>query len=140
MEKIMKKLIVTISVPDNETIENLIDNLHEDHTGMLDGAEFELVETQTETAQERKHIYKMKLDCGRQGVIQSTFIATEEQFNSLIGKPFYISEPFGKFSEVSGVFESQEFTRVDCSENVVAVIESIDILPTGFYPFSYIEE
>ena len=136
----MKKSVITISVPDDETIENLIDNLHEDHTGMLDGAEFELVETQPETTQERKYIYKMFISCGRQGDLESTFIATEEQINQLVGKEAYFSEPFGKFSEVSGTYDAENFTRIDCDESAVAVVESLGILPTGFYPFDYVVE
>ena len=89
---------------------------------------------------ERKYIYKFSIYCGRQGDIKSTFIATEEEVMGLAGKSFYFSEPFGKFSEVSGYFEGEYFSRVECDESAVSVVESLGILPTGHYPFDSISE
>jgi len=88
----------------------------------------------------RKYIYKFFLDCGRHGNIQSTFIATEEEVRGLMENNFYFSEPFGKHSEVVGQFKEQHFSRVECDESAVAVAESLGILPTGYYPFDYIDE
>lgn len=83
----------------------------------------------------RKYIYKMKIDCGRDGVIKSTFISTENEMNALIGRPAIFFEPFGKHSEISGELESNHFERVDCTEEAVKVVEDLGILPVGFYPF-----
>jgi len=88
----------------------------------------------------RKYIYKFFLDCGRHGNIQSTFIATEEEVKGLAGKSFYFSEPFGKYSEINGYFEWKYFSKVECDESAVAIVESLGILPTGYYPFDYIDE
>ena len=88
----------------------------------------------------RKYIYKFLMDCGRNGDITSVFIATEEEVNALIGKNFFFSEPFGKFSEVSGDFEESYFSRVECDESAVAVVESLGILPTKYNPFDYVCE
>lgn len=89
---------------------------------------------------ERKYIYKFLVDCGRRGTIESTFIATEEEVRGLAGKNFYFYEPFGKFSEISGCFEGEYFSRVECDESAVSVVESLGILPTGHYPFDSISE
>jgi len=88
----------------------------------------------------RKYIYKFLVDCGRRGNIESTFIATEEEVGGLAGKSFYFYEPFGKFSEVVGQFKEQHFSRVECDESTVSVVESLGILPTGHYPFDSIDE
>lgn len=87
---------------------------------------------------ERKYIWKMHIDCGRQGDLESTFIATQGTVDSLVGRPCVFSEPFGKYSEVSGTFDADHFTRIDCSKEAVAVVELLNILPTGFYPFDYV--
>lgn len=89
---------------------------------------------------ERKYIYKFSIYCGRQGDLKSMFTATENEVKSLIGKNFYFSEPFGKFSEVSGDFEGAYFSRIECDESAVSVVESLGILPTGHYPFDSISE
>lgn len=88
----------------------------------------------------RKHIYKFSIYCGRQGNIESIFIATEEDVMGLAGESFYFSEPFGKYSEISGYFEGKYFSRVECDESAVAIVESLGILPTGHYPFDSICE
>ena len=88
----------------------------------------------------RKYIYKFFLDCGRQANIESTFIATKEEVRGLAGKSFFFWEPFGKFSEVAGSFEGKYFSRVECDESTVAIVESLGILPTGRYPFDSIDE
>lgn len=87
---------------------------------------------------ERKYIWKMHIDCGRQGNLESTFIATSSDVNSLVGKSCVFSEPFGKYSEVSDTFDADHFTRIKCSDDVVAIVESLGILPTGLYPFDYV--
>lgn len=80
----------------------------------------------------------MCIDCGRNGIIESTFVAEEDKFVNLIGKSFYIDEPFGKHSELSGVFQEEYFIKTECSSDVLEAIELLNILPTGYYPFDFV--
>lgn len=83
-------------------------------------------------------IYKMTIDCGRQGSILSTFIATEDEVSGLVGKRFNFYEPFGKYSEVLGEFEKGHFVEISADQAAVELVESLGILPTGHYPFDYL--
>lgn len=84
-----------------------------------------------------KKIYKMYLECGRMGELESVFIEEEERMEALIGKELYFGEVLGKHSEIYGKLEENEIIVLSEDQNAIKIIEDLNILPTGYYPFNY---
>lgn len=97
-----------------------------------------------------KYLYEFTLDCGRQGYIESVFIATEEDVKSIIGKRVYFGEVLGKHSEIECTLKKEDFRKIEgVSQNTLVELE--DIFPqacdyndvtiiSGHNPFEYLEE
>ena len=56
-----------------------------------------------------KKLYKFYWDCGRQGDIESIFIATEKDIKANIGEEVYFGEILGKHSEIYGILEEGSY-------------------------------
>lgn len=83
-------------------------------------------------------IYKMHIDCGRMGSLESVFIADEAATNWLIssGIQVYFGEVLGKHSEVYTAITERDLKLVTTEENVVKLFEKHG-LESGFNPFNY---
>lgn len=76
----------------------------------------------------------MNLDFRRQGNLEGTFVATQEQVDCLINKKIevYFGDVLGKHSEVYGSIEGHEISVVSDNPEVVnAGVQS------GYNPFDY---
>lgn len=78
-------------------------------------------------------------DCGRQGDVKSTFVATDDEIADIVGKRVYFGEILGKHSEVYGDIEASDFTMVSDDPAFVETFRS-KVGSTGHCPFDYIEE
>lgn len=88
-------------------------------------------------------LYEMVLDCGRHGVIESLFVATEEEVKSLYGKEAYFYEALGKHSEITWEYEESDFKVVEGIDNntceiLVKALGSNNL--SGHYPWDYLRE
>lgn len=88
-----------------------------------------------------KGLYKMSIDCGRQGYLDGIFISDTDAMDDLIssGKEVYFGEVLGKHSEVYGAIEKEDITLVTTETKVIEIFEEYD-LSSGFNPFDYIDE
>lgn len=75
----------------------------------------------------------------RGGSVESIFVATQEQIDSIIGKRVYFGEILGKHSEVIGDLESCEFEVLSEDQDFIEKFEKI-IGDTGHNPISYLRD
>jgi len=85
-----------------------------------------------------KAVYRMKIDCGRQGELEGVFIADKEDVKILIESKIevYFGEVLGKHSEVFGIIEESELEMVTDNEEVIKVMQD-NFLSSGLDPFAY---
>ena len=83
-------------------------------------------------------VYKLNIDCGRQGELKGLFIAKKNHVKLLIESKIqvYFGEVLGKHSEVYGSIEEKDITFVSDNEEVIDLIIEHD-LENGFNPFNY---
>lgn len=84
-------------------------------------------------------LWKFYWNCGRQGDLESVFVASQEEVDDLIGKRAYFGEVLGKHSEVYGNLETNDFTLLSKDANRVSLF-SETVGSTGHNPFDYLEE
>lgn len=89
----------------------------------------------------KEYLWRFKLDWGRHGMIDSVFVASDEDVHEALGKEAWFGSVFGKHSEVYCTLESDMFTKLTAGEAVVDFHwvcfgrEGI-----GYNPLQYIEE
>lgn len=83
-------------------------------------------------------LYRMYVDCRRNGCLEGIFIADKEDVEFLVKNKVqvYFGEVLGKHSEIYGTIEEKEIEMITDDENVLSVIEKYG-LETGFSPFDY---
>lgn len=88
-----------------------------------------------------KGLYKLHIDCGRQGEVEGLFIADMEDMHLLVtsGTTVYFGEILGKHSEVYGELKEKDYTFVTNDKDVINLVESYD-LESGYNPFDYLDE
>jgi len=87
-----------------------------------------------------RYLWKFYWDCGRRGEISGLFVDTEKKVHSCLGKDVYFGEILGKHSEVYGVIEPGEITKVDLdSETVEKVAKILGDTWSGYNPLQYIK-
>lgn len=86
-----------------------------------------------------KGIYKFHWDCGRQGSVEGSFVATDEEVKNAIGKEVYFGEILGKHSEIYGTLEESEIELTTTDPQVVALFEQFE-LANGYNPLEYLRE
>lgn len=88
-----------------------------------------------------KGLYKLHIDCGRQGDLEGLFICDTQELEQLVKSEYevYYGEVLGKHSEIIGRLEERDYTLVSTDENVIKVIEDNE-LENGSNPFHYIDE
>jgi len=87
-----------------------------------------------------KKLYRFLADWGRNGILDSLFIAEEEHVKSVIGKRVYFGEVLGKHSEVQGILTDRDFSVVSEDQNLIVELLVIFQKPTlcGYNPLHYI--
>jgi hypothetical protein len=85
-----------------------------------------------------KAVYKLNLDCGRQGTLRGLFIAKKKHVKLLLENKLevYFGEVLGKHSEIYGEIEEKHIVIISDSQDVIDVIETHQ-LENGFSPFDY---
>lgn len=85
-----------------------------------------------------KAVYKLNINCGRQGTLEGLFIAkkahVEELINSKIG--VYFGEVLGKHSEIFGSISAEELKMISDAPEIIKLIEEYK-LENGYNPFHY---
>jgi hypothetical protein len=72
-----------------------------------------------------KKLFKFYWDCGRMGILDGLFIATQEQVDDIIGKNVYFGEVLGKHSEIEGIVEKDEIKLISDNFKLVTKLEKI---------------
>jgi len=85
-----------------------------------------------------KGIYRLSVNCGRQGDLHGIFVEHSEDVQALVesGIEVYFGEVLGKHSEIYGSIEATEIALVSTDENAIKVIEELG-LENGYNPFDY---
>ena len=91
----------------------------------------------------------MYFNCGRNGHLESLFIATPEQVEFMIGKELYFGEVLGKHSEIYGKLYRSEITFITNDPAAIEIFIThdlkigycpIDALEHGYESYEYDEE
>lgn len=86
-----------------------------------------------------KGVYKFHVNCGRQGSLSGIFVATAQAVADAMGKEVWFDEPFGKYSEVTIMLDSDCIKLVSEAAEVVRVVEEHG-LSNGENPLELIDE
>ena len=83
-------------------------------------------------------IYKLNIDCRRQGNLEGIFIAEKEQIEYLVNNKIeiYFGEVLGKHSEIIATIDKNEIIEVTDNEEFIKLFEKHD-LSSGFNPLYY---
>ena len=83
-------------------------------------------------------VFKLYIDCGRNGELEGVFVAPQEYVDILVDEEIevYWGEVLGKHSEVYGSIEDDEIEFITNEEVAVSVIDNYG-LASGFNPFEY---
>lgn len=87
------------------------------------------------------NLYRFEFDCGRMGVVESIFAATEEKVSKVFGKKVYFGEILGKHSEIFCTVEPEMITLLtDDSRFVQKLVDIMDDKTiSGYNPLEYID-
>jgi len=89
-----------------------------------------------------KAIYKFYWDCGRQGYVESLFVAEKAEVQKVIGTKIYFGEILGKHSEIYGELNEEDLTILSEDQEFIKKLESIMGKGTisGHNPLQYPQE
>lgn len=82
-------------------------------------------------------LYRMEIDFGRMGELESIFISDDSSIKKLIGRKCYFGECLGKHSEITVTIKEEYLTLLTQDETVVDIVRKYG-LSTGLDPFDYI--
>ena len=93
----------------------------------------------------KEYLWRFKLDWGRRGMIDSVFVASNEDVDEVIGKEAWFGSVLGKHSEVYCTLEIDMFTRLTRKlPDEEAVVDfhrrCFGREGIGYNPLQYIEE
>lgn len=85
-----------------------------------------------------KAIYKLNLDCGRNGSLYGIFIADKEYVDVLVNNDIevYFGEILGKHSDISLSIDDTDIELITDDKKVIDMFEEYE-LSTGINPFDY---
>ena len=85
-----------------------------------------------------KAIYKLNLDCGREGSLYGIFIADKEYVDVLVNNDIevYFGEILGKHSDISLTINDTDIELITDDVKVIDMFEEYE-LSTGIDPFDY---
>ena len=83
-------------------------------------------------------VYKLNVDCGRQGELTGLFIAKKSHVKILLEQKLevYFGEVLGKHSEIFGSIDPKEIMFVSDNPEVIKVIKDNDLI-IGYNPFEF---
>lgn len=90
---------------------------------------------------ERK-LFGFSADCGRMGILDGLFIATQEQVDEIIGKDVYFGEVLGKHSDIEITMNEDDFAEITDDQDLINQLEKLFKSTTlcGYNPLNYYEE
>lgn len=85
-----------------------------------------------------KAIYKLNLDCGKNGSLYGIFVADKEYVEVLVNNDIevYFGEILGKHSDISLSIDDTDIELITDDEKVIDMFEEYE-LSTGINPFDY---
>lgn len=84
-------------------------------------------------------LWRFHWDCGRQGDVESVFVATQGEIDAAVGSQVYFGEILGKHSEVYGELEPKDLTLLSEDPALIALFQQ-HVGATGHSPLDYLEE
>lgn len=84
-------------------------------------------------------LWKFYWDCGRQGSVEGTFVATQAEIDAAIGAQVYFGEILGKHSEVYGSLDAADLTLLSEDQSFIESWKNLSA-DTGYNPLEYLEE
>lgn len=81
-------------------------------------------------------LWKFDWDCYN-GHVLGVFVATDEEVAAAIGEEIYFGEILGKHSEIAGVLEQKDLTRVTDDADFIARAEQLGVANHGYNPLKY---
>ena len=86
--------------------------------------------------------WEFHLDCGRDGEICSTFLATDDMINSWENKMIYMTDVLGKHSEICINFTKDYLKEIKLSETTINELHITfgKLIGGWFYPEYYFDE
>lgn len=95
--------------------------------------------THQSPAPDAEVVWRFEWDMGRNGTVESEFVATRKEIEEILGQRVYFGEILGKHSEVYGTLEASEFKMI--SDDVAFAQKFKELIgTTGYCPFDYLEE
>lgn len=95
--------------------------------------------TETSPALDVEVLWRFEWDMGRNGTVESEFVATRKEIEEVLGSNVYFGEILGKHSLVLGTLEASEFKMLSDDVDFAQKFKNI-IGTTGYCPFDYLEE
>lgn len=86
-----------------------------------------------------KKLYKFFWDCGRQGDLTGTFVATTEEVDKAIGKAVYFGEVLGKHSEIYGTLDEKDLKVLTDDQDFIEKFEKL-VGNVGRNPLKYLRD
>lgn len=83
-------------------------------------------------------LWRFHWDCGRQGDVESVFVATQAEIDGAVGTEIYFGEILGKHSEVYGTIEKGDLTLISEDTQLVDIFAK-HVGSTGHNPLDYLE-
>ncbi len=84
-------------------------------------------------------LWRFYWDCGRQGAVESVFVASQAEIDAALGSAVYFGEILGKHSEVHGQLDAEDLTLLSDDPALVALFRD-RVGSTGHSPLDYLEE
>lgn len=95
--------------------------------------------THQSPAPDAEVVWRFEWYLGRNGTVESEFVATRKEIEAVLGQSVYFGEILGKHSEVRGTLEASEFKMI--SDDVAFAQKFKELIgTTGYCPFDYLEE
>jgi len=97
------------------------------------------------------NLYKFYWDCGRQGYLESLFIADDQEVKESIGHEVYFGEALGKHSEIYGELKEGDIELMSDDQELVNRLlqifgypdrnpdSTIPVTLSGYDPLVYLE-
>lgn len=85
----------------------------------MEAADAEAADAEVSVDKSANCLWKFFWDCGRQGEVEGTFVASRQEIEDALGKTVYLGEALGKHSEVYGDLEEKDVTLLSANGSVV---------------------
>lgn len=93
--------------------------------------------TQSHPGQDAEVLWKFLWDT-RQGVVESIFVATRRELETIIDREICFGEILGKHSEIEGILEAVDFKLLSDDLDFAQKFQTL-VGSTGYCPLDYLE-